>query len=74
MRRFRFFVLPLLLLLAGAAGAAEVPKIAVVPTGTTHEFWKSIHAGAIKAERERTAAGQPVQVLWKGPLKEDDRA
>lgn len=69
-------LLPLLavLLLAGAAAAAEAPRIAVVPKGTTHEFWKSIHAGAVKAERELTAAGQPVQVLWKGPLKEDDRA
>jgi len=26
--------------------------IAVVPMGTTHEFWKSIHAGAETAARE----------------------
>ena len=26
--------------------------IAVIPKGTTHEFWKSIHAGAVKAQRE----------------------
>jgi len=71
MRNFSILILPLLAF--GAAVAADIPQIAVVPKGTTHEFWKSIHAGAIKAERELTAAGQPVQVLWKGPLKEDDR-
>ncbi len=26
--------------------------IAVIPKGTTHVFWKSIHAGAVKAEQE----------------------
>ena len=44
-------------------------QIAVIPKGTTHEFWKSIHAGAVKASRE-----QGVDVIWKGPQKEDDRA
>src|SRR5438552_3742363 len=42
---------------AGAAkGAAPAPKaalrVALVPKGTTHEFWKSIHAGANKAAME----------------------
>ncbi len=48
-------------------------RIAVIPKGTTHIFWKSIHAGAIKAEQELKAAGIDVEVIWKGPLKEDDR-
>ena len=48
-------------------------QIAVIPKGTTHIFWKSIHAGAVKAERELKAAGVDVEVIWKGPLKEDDR-
>jgi ribose transport system substrate-binding protein len=61
------------LLATCALGAAAELEIAVIPKGTTHEFWKSIHAGAVKAEREFTAAGTPVKVLWKGPLKEDDR-
>ena len=47
--------------------------IAVVPKGTTHEFWKSIHAGAVKAQRELATAGVTVDIIWKGPLKEDDR-
>ncbi|HUT53876.1 MAG TPA: substrate-binding domain-containing protein [bacterium] len=42
--------------------------IAVIPKGTTHEFWKTVHAGAVKASRELG-----VDIIWKGPLKEDDR-
>jgi len=48
-------------------------RIAVIPKGTTHVFWKSIHAGAVKAEQELKEAGIDVEVIWKGPLKEDDR-
>jgi len=48
-------------------------RTAVIPKGTTHIFWKSIHAGAIKAQQELKAAGVNVEVIWKGPLKEDDR-
>jgi ribose transport system substrate-binding protein len=48
-------------------------QIAVIPKGTTHEYWKSINAGAVKAERELRAAGTNVTVIWKGPLLEDDR-
>lgn len=44
-------------------------RIAVIPKGTTHEFWKSVHAGAERAARE---LGN-VDILWKGPVKEDDR-
>lgn len=49
--------------------AAKTLQIAVIPKGTTHEFWKSIHAGAVRAGRELG-----VEVIWKGPQKEDDRA
>jgi ribose transport system substrate-binding protein len=47
--------------------------IAVIPKGTTHEFWKSIHAGSNKAAGELTAQGTEVEVIWKGPIREDDR-
>jgi ribose transport system substrate-binding protein len=47
--------------------------IAVIPKGTTHQFWKSIHAGAMKAREELAAQGVPVEIIWKGPLREDDR-
>jgi len=46
-------------------------RIAVIPKGTTHVFWKSIHAGAVKAGKELKELG--VEIIWKGPLKEDDR-
>jgi len=48
-------------------------QIAVIPKGTTHVFWKSIHAGALKAQQELKDSGLDVEVIWKGPLKEDDR-
>src|SRR5579883_345207 len=57
-----------------AAPSAEPPyTIAVIPKGTTHEFWKSVNAGAVKAQRELTSQGTKVDVIWKGPLREDDR-
>jgi ribose transport system substrate-binding protein len=39
----------------------------VIPKGTTHEFWKAVHAGAVKAGKE-----EDVEIAWNGPLKEDD--
>ncbi|WP_394832045.1 substrate-binding domain-containing protein [Pendulispora rubella] len=53
----------------GTTSAASTKKttIAVIPKGTTHEFWKSVHAGAVKASKE-----EKVDIVWKGPLKEDD--
>ncbi len=47
--------------------------IAVIPKGATHEHWKSVHAGAIKASRELATTGTEVEVLWQGPIREDDR-
>lgn len=73
----RWFVVTGILLLACACKDSSKPgegappgkrlKIAVIPKGTTHEFWKSVHAGAMKAAKE-----MDVDVVWKGPLKEDD--
>jgi ribose transport system substrate-binding protein len=48
-------------------------KIAVIPKGTTHQFWKSINAGAMKAANDYKAQGVDVEIIWKGPLREDDR-
>ncbi len=63
------------LLLSAVSGFAAEKSytIAVIPKGTTHEFWKSIHAGAVKAEQELAAKGTQVRLFWKGPLREDDR-
>lgn len=43
-------------------------QIAVIPKGTTHVYWKNIHAGAAKAADELG-----VDIIWQGPQKEDDR-
>jgi ribose transport system substrate-binding protein len=43
--------------------------VAVIPKGTTHVFWKSVQRGAEQAGSELGA-----EVIWKGPLTEDDRA
>lgn len=56
---------------AAPAPGGEPPAartVAVIPKGTTHEFWKSVHAGAVKAGRELG-----VDIVWKGPVREDDR-
>lgn len=55
--------------LAPLALFAANEKIAVIPKGTTHSFWKSVEAGAKQAGKELGA-----EIIWKGPLKEDDRA
>ena len=44
-------------------------RVIVIPKGTTHEFWKTLHAGTLKAADE---LGN-VEVIWQGPQKEDDR-
>src|SRR5215217_8384291 len=56
-----------------AGNAKKKLTIAVIPKGTTHEFWKSIHAGSNKAAQELTTQGTQVEIIWKGPLREDDR-
>lgn len=53
----------------GASGDAKTLRIAVIPKGTSHIFWKSVHAGAEKAAKELGG----VEILWKGPLLENDR-
>jgi ribose transport system substrate-binding protein len=42
--------------------------IAVVPKATSHEFWKSVHAGASQGAKDAD-----VDIIWKGPITESDR-
>jgi len=83
MNRNTFFVAAALILaligtlpVSGCRKKAE-PKtsftIAVVPQGSTHEFWKAIHAGAAKAAQDLAKEGVNINIIWKGPLREDDR-
>lgn len=57
----------------GETSHTKTLRIAVVPKGATHEHWKRVHAGALKAAQELTQSGTRVEVIWKGPLREDDR-
>jgi ribose transport system substrate-binding protein len=59
-----------LLMTVACGGRHDKDKVtlAVIPKGTSHVFWQSIHAGARKA-----AVELGVEVIWRGPLREDDR-
>ena len=54
-----------------AADASAEPslRLAVIPKGMTHEFWKTVQAGA-----EARGAELGVEVVWDGPAKESDRS
>ncbi len=58
----------LFLLSCSKSDSPKETTIAVIPKGTTHVFWQSVHAGAVKASRELG-----VKIHWVGPEKEDDR-
>ncbi len=52
---------------SGGSGTDRM-TIAVIPKGTSHVFWQSIHAGALQAGSELG-----VDIAYRGPLREDDR-
>lgn len=55
---------------ASLAGAKSKKwRVMVIPKGTTHEHWKSVHAGAADKAKELGS----VEIIWQGPTKEDDR-
>lgn len=51
-----------------SGGGEDKLTIAVIPKGMTHEFWKSVHAGAADAGKELG-----IDVIWQGPQQENDR-
>jgi len=53
----------------GGAEQAGVARVVVIPKGTTHQFWQAVDAGAQEA-----GAASGLQVVFKGPLQENDRA
>jgi ribose transport system substrate-binding protein len=53
--------------------ASKRLTIAVIPKGTTHEYWRGLHAGAMQAKQEMDSTGDSITIIWKGPLREDDR-
>jgi ribose transport system substrate-binding protein len=57
----------LLLLVTAACNRQNKRQVAVIPKGTAHVFWQTVHAGA-------NAAGEQfnVEILWNGPPAETD--
>lgn len=59
---------------ANASADGKTLRIAVVPKGTSHQFWLSVWAGAKAAAAEVSQSAGPVEILWKGPETEADTA
>lgn len=59
------------LLAAGLSSCSRTPSkiIGVVPKGSGHIFWQTVHAGAVKAARETG-----YQIVWNAPVQEGDRS
>lgn len=60
------------LFIVSACGKKDAPSkltIAVIPKGTTHSYWKSVHAGAINAGNDLG-----VTIKYDGPMQESDIA
>jgi len=55
-----------LVLLAGC-NRQQQRRVAVIPKGTAHVFWQSVHAGAVAAGQELK-----IEILWDGPPNETD--
>jgi ribose transport system substrate-binding protein len=55
---------------AGSTGEKKKWRVMVIPKGTSYVYWKTVHAGALKAAEE---LGN-VDVIWQGPQKEDERS
>jgi len=53
--------------LADGCNRSHKRVIAVIPKGSSHLFWQSVHAGAVKAAREKD-----VDLIWNGPAGETD--
>jgi ribose transport system substrate-binding protein len=54
-------------LVTAACGRSDRKTIAVVPKATSHLFWQSVHAGAVKAGQDLN-----VNVEWNGAATETD--
>ena len=52
----------------GSASDAAQYRIAVIPKGTSHQFWQSVHYGAQMFADEHGG----VEIIWEGPAIESD--
>jgi ribose transport system substrate-binding protein len=52
-----------------SAGTPSSIRIAVIPKGTTHIYWRTVQMGANAAAKDLGID----PIIWKGPVKENDR-
>ncbi len=67
------FVLIFVCCLTGLSACNRKPDdktetLALIPMGSTDEFWKSVHAGGVQASEKLG-----VKIIWQGPIRRDDR-
>jgi ribose transport system substrate-binding protein len=53
---------------ATGCSSGNKKRIAVIPKGTSHDFWKSVHYGAVEA-----AKGSGYEIEWQGTAREEDK-
>lgn len=51
----------------------KITTLALVPQGSLHRYWKSLHAGALKSVHDLHAEGYSLRLEMKAPVREDDR-
>ncbi len=54
-------------------GGGQKIDIAVIPKGSTHDFWKHVHQGANEAAEELKKEGIDVTIDFQGPQVESDK-
>ena len=52
----------------GSSSEPARARIAVIPKGTTHDFWNAVRSGA-----QRAAEEEGIEIFWNGPEREGDR-
>ncbi len=68
MKQILLFLATSFWFLLASCSQTDQTEIALIPKGTDILFWKSVHAGGVKAGQELG-----VKVIWQGPQKESDR-
>jgi ribose transport system substrate-binding protein len=61
-------------LAAAVAAHAQTFRIALVTKGDSNEYWKTVHAGAVKAQKDLATDGIHVDLEWAAPPTESSDA
>jgi ribose transport system substrate-binding protein len=62
-------ILPIMAIMPGGCRRDARKVIGMVPKGSTHTFWRAVHAGAMTAAQE-----SGFQIEWNSPAQEGDRS